>query len=386
MTADLEPTVSVIVPTFNESPNVAELVARVCAALGGSHRGTGRVEIIFVDDSTDDTPSAIQRAAATATVPVRLIHREVPEGRLGGAVVAGIRAATGTWCVVMDGDLQHPPEMISVLVQRGESSGADVVVASRYCGDGSADGLSGGLRRLVSSGSTLLTKSMFPRRLRDCTDPMTGFFAIRRASVDLTDLRPRGFKILLELLARQPLRVVEEPFVFAERHAGESKAGMAEGLRFLVQLASLRFGRMSRFALVGAVGALLNLVLMTVLMATDVHYLPAAIVATEVTIVTNFAMTEWWVFRDLRHEGTRSGPVRFGQFFAFNNAEAALRLPLLVFLVEILGFDGVIAQAVTLVLAFALRFVFVSQVIYRPRRRTGRHAFDSAEVRPEVAA
>src|SRR6478609_1645636 len=64
MTADLEPTVSVIVPTFNESPNVAELVARVCAALGGSHRGTGRVEIIFVDDSTDDTPSAIQRGAA----------------------------------------------------------------------------------------------------------------------------------------------------------------------------------------------------------------------------------------------------------------------------------------------------------------------------------
>lgn len=382
MTVDLEPTVSVIVPTFNEAPNVAELVARVSAAVGES----GRVEIIFVDDSTDDTPDVIRAVAAGAAISVRLIHREVPEGRLGGAVVAGIQAAAGDWCVVMDGDLQHPPEMIPVLVARGGFSGADVVVASRYCGDGSADGLSGGIRRLVSSGSTLVTKSMFPRRLRDCTDPMTGFFAIRRASVDLAGLRPRGFKILLELLARQPLRVVEEPFVFAERHAGESKAGIAEGVRFLVQLASLRFGRMSRFALVGAFGALLNLLLMAVLMATDVHYLPAAIVATEVTIITNFAMTEWWVFRDLRHEGTRSGPVRFLQFFAFNNAEAVLRLPVLVFMVEFLGLAGLVAQAMTLVLAFVLRFVFVSQVIYRPRRRVGRHAYDPADAQREVAA
>lgn len=371
--------VSVIVPTFNEAPNVAELVARVGAAVQGRRRD---VEIIFVDDSTDDTPAVIAAVAAAAPVPVRLIHRAVPEGRLGGAVVAGIRAATGPWCVVMDGDLQHPPELIPVLVARGESSGADVVVASRYCGDGSADGLAGGLRRLVSSGSTLVTKSMFPRRLRNCSDPMTGFFALRRESVDLTDLRPRGFKILLELLARQQLRVVEEPFVFGERHAGRSKAGIAEGMRFLVQLAALRFGRMSRFAFVGAVGAVLNLLLMAALLAVDVHYLPAALIATEVTIVGNFAMTEWWVFGDLRHEG-RSGPVRFLQFFAFNNVEALLRLPVLVFLVEIVGLGGVLAQAIALAAAFLLRFVFVAQVVYRPQ---GRRAVGTVEVEPATAA
>ncbi|MFN8200315.1 MAG: glycosyltransferase [Nakamurella multipartita] len=137
-----------------------------------------------MDDSTDDTPRVIEQVARTAVLPVRMIHRTAPEGGLGGAVVEGMRTATGTWCVVMDGDLQHPPELIPVLVARGESSGADVVVASRYCGEGSADGLAGGVRRLVSSGSTLLTKSMFPRRLRDCTDPMTGFFAIWREPVD----------------------------------------------------------------------------------------------------------------------------------------------------------------------------------------------------------
>jgi dolichol-phosphate mannosyltransferase len=380
-----EQTVSVIVPTFNEAPNVAELVDRVCAAVRDRGLELGRLEIIFVDDSTDDTPRVIEQVAAAAPLPVRLIHRDEPVGGLGGAVVEGIRAATGTWCVVMDGDLQHPPELIPVLVARGESSGADVVVASRYCGDGSAEGLADGFRRLVSSGSTLVTKSMFPRRLRECTDPMTGFFAIRRASVELADLRPRGFKILLELLARQQLQVVEEPFVFAQRHAGESKAGIGEGVRFLVQLASLRFGRMSRFAFVGAIGAVLNLLLMAALLAVDVHYLPAAVIATEVTILTNFAMTEWWVFRDLRREG-RSGAVRFLQFFAFNNAEAMLRLPVLVFLVEIAGLGGVLAQASALAVAFLIRFVFVSQVVYRPRRTGGRHALDSVAVEREGAA
>ncbi|MFN8200868.1 MAG: glycosyltransferase, partial [Nakamurella multipartita] len=151
MTLDVPVTVSVIVPTFNEAPNVAELVARVGSAVADRGADLSRVEIIFVDDSTDDTPRVIEQVARTAVLPVRMIHRTAPEGGLGGAVVEGMRTATGTWCVVMDGDLQHPPELIPVLVARGESSGADVVVASRYCGEGSADGLAGGVRRLVSS-------------------------------------------------------------------------------------------------------------------------------------------------------------------------------------------------------------------------------------------
>lgn len=363
-------TVSVIVPTFNEAPNVAELVTRVVAATAD----IGATEIIFVDDSTDETPDVIRQVARTSPVPVHLIHREIPEGRLGGAAVEGIRAASGDWCVVMDGDLQHPPEMVPVLVGRGELGDADVVVASRYCGDGgSAEGLAGGLRRLVSSGSTAVTKAMFPRRLRDCTDPMTGFFALRRDRIDLEGLRPRGFKILLELLARQPLQVAEEPFVFAERRAGESKAGMAEGFRFLRQLAALRCGRMPRFAIVGAIGAVLNLVLMALLLAVDVHYLPAAIVATEVTIVTNFLMTERWVFRDLQGS-SRPRVARFLQFFLFNNIEAVLRMPVLVLLVESVGINELVAQAASLVFAFLLRFTFVSRVIYRPRSAVGRHA------------
>ena len=100
---------------------------------------------------------------------------------------------------------------------------------------------------------------MFPIRLKDVTDPMTGFFLIDRRTVDAASLKPRGFKILLEILARKNLRVAEVPFDFADRHAGESKASMRQGLHFLTQLTALRFGKMSLFAVIGGLGAVANI-------------------------------------------------------------------------------------------------------------------------------
>lgn len=353
---------SVIVPTFNEQDNVAELVRRLGVALDGHG-----AEVIFVDDSTDETPQVITQVAHTAPLPVRLIHRPAGQrdGGLGGAVLVGLRASTAPWCVVMDGDLQHPPELVPALVARGIEEGADVVVASRYIDGGDAGGLSGTVRHLVSKGSTILTRAMFPRRLRDCTDPMTGFFALHPRSVDLNGLHPRGFKILLEILARQDLRVREESFVFGERFAGESKASLGQGLHFLHQLASLRFGRMSRFAAVGAFGTVLNLLIMTVLLGGGAHYLPAAIVATELTILSNFLMQERLVFRDMR--GERPYWQRLLAFFGFNNVETLVRIPVLILLVELLNIPGVLAQALTLAVAFLVRFAFTSRVIYRVR-------------------
>jgi dolichol-phosphate mannosyltransferase len=355
-------TASVIVPTFNEAGNIAELVGRLGAVLDDHD-----TEIIFVDDSTDDTPDVIREVARTSAVPVRLIHRAPGErvGGLGGAVFAGFQASSADWFVVMDGDLQHPPEMVPVLLARAGKDDGDVVVASRYCGGGEASGLSGTMRHLVSNGATALTRGMFPRRLRNCTDPMTGFFAVRADALDLATLRPRGFKILLEILARRQMRVVEEPFSFGERFAGESKANVRQGLHFLHQLASLRFGRMSRFAGVGAIGTVINLALMAVLLSTGSHYLTAAIIATEVTILSNFLLQERFVFRDLRDE---VGPfhVRLLQSVAFNNVEALVRIPVLVALVEWASVPGLQAQAICLALAFVARFLFVSRVVYRP--------------------
>lgn len=369
---------TVIVPTFNEALNVGPLVARIEAACVGID-----LEVLFVDDSHDDTPAAIEAAAASSGIPVRMLHRAEPSGGLSGAVVEGLGLSHGTWCLVMDGDLQHPPEMIPVLLRRAMASGADVVVASRYCAGGRSDGLSNGMRHAVSQGSIALTRAMFPVRLRNCSDPMTGFFLVRREAIATEDLQPRGFKILLELLARQPLNVVEEPFIFGERTAGESKAGFTQGLRFLRQLAGLRFGRMSRFAVIGAVGAAANIAIMGLLMLWGVDYVIAAIVAAGTTIIGNFFAQEHYVFHDLRNEG-RGFARRFVTSVGFNAVEAAVRLPFLALLVELHVFPGLIAQAFTLFVAFVLRFVFHSRVVYRPRRTAARGRLLSSAPIPEL--
>ncbi len=370
---------TVIVPTFNEAPNVPELVRRVGVATRGL-----RVDLLFVDDSTDDTADVVRTVARTAAFPVRVIHREEPDGGLGGAVLAGVRATSSPYVLVMDGDLQHPPELIPTLLARVQEPDVDVVVASRYIGDGSSAGLSGVVRQAVSSTSTAVTRAMFPVRLRDCSDPMTGFFAVRRGAIDLDTLRPRGFKILLEILARHPMRVVEVPFVFGERYAGASKANLAQGVHFMWQLAGLRFGRMSRFAIIGGLGALANIGIVAAMTGLGAHWLLAAVVAAEVTIAGNFLLQERFVFRDLRHEG-KGVWARFAQSFLFNNVETMVRLPLVGLLVNTMHVAAVLATAITIAVAFVVRFTFHSRVVYRPRASSRREQLVEREAEQAVA-
>ncbi|HKS70631.1 MAG TPA: glycosyltransferase, partial [Ktedonobacterales bacterium] len=182
----LRPLLSLVVPTRNERDNVAPLARRVATALSAVE-----YELIFVDDSDDETPAAIRRVMA-ADPCVRLLHRE-PRQRAGGlssAVVAGIRQARGAFVAVLDGDLQHPPELLPQLLAAGQDS--DVVVASRYVPGGGSGGLDGLTRQLVSRGSKLAAQALFAR-VRPCTDPMSGFFLFRREVVAGVDLRPVGF-------------------------------------------------------------------------------------------------------------------------------------------------------------------------------------------------
>lgn len=358
-------TLTIVIPTFNERANVAELLRRIEAAVDITD-----TEVLFVDDSTDDTEEVIRDLSRLARLPIRVIHRAIASDGLSGAVILGLRTSRDTWCVVMDGDLQHPPEMIPVLLATARSSGADVVVASRYRRGGSADGLNGFVRHASSSFATALTRSMFPRRLRECSDPMTGFFLLRREAIDLDALRPRGFKILLEILARNRLTVAEEPFSFGARTGGASKASLHQGWQFLVQLAALRFGRLSRFATIGAVGAIANIVLMAAFIGGGMGYLQAASIAATLTILGNFALQERFVFADLRTEGA-SFWRRFTFSIGFNAAEAAARLPLLWVIVDLVHVPSLLAQGATLALAFVARFVFHARVVYRPRTRGG---------------
>lgn len=353
---------SIIVPTFNEAPNIAELGRRIGVAMGGAE-----TEIIFVDDSSDDTPAVIASIAPTAPLPVRLIHRDHAVGGLGGAVLEGMRAAQSDACLVIDGDLQHPPEKIPEMLARYERGDVDVVIASRYAGGGTASGLADATRVMVSKTSTMLTRSMFPVRLKDVTDPMTGFFLVDRRAIDHDLLKPRGFKILLEILARRNVRVAEVDFDFADRFAGESKASFRQGIHFLTQLAALRFGKMSLFAVIGGLGAVANIVIVWALTHLGVNYVVAAIIAAEVTIVANFLLQERIVFPEMR--GAASGVwSRFAKSFGFNNAEAVIRIPIMAFMVNSGHISAVVATAITLVVAFFVRFVFHSLVVYKPRK------------------
>lgn len=229
------PPVSIVIPTYNEADNVPELVDQLNAALA-----PGAAEIVFVDDSTDHTPDVITRVAERSGLPVRLHHRDTPTGGLGGAVVAGMRLAQGGVIVVMDADLQHPPATVPELIAAAER--ADLVVASRYASGGNGDGLDGNYRMMVSRSSTRAAKLMFTRELRGISDPMSGFFAISRSVLRPDELRPLGYKILLELAVRcRPETVTEIPYGFRPRFAGESKSSVKEGVRFARHLFRLRF-------------------------------------------------------------------------------------------------------------------------------------------------
>jgi dolichol-phosphate mannosyltransferase len=343
------PLLSVVVPTKNERENVAALLKRLEAVLP-----TVALETIFVDASTDGTPAVIEELGRESGREVILL-RQAPDRRragLGGAVLQGLRAARGRWACVMDADLQHPPELIAELLEQAEASDLDLVVASRYCDDGHAESF-GWARAMASRSTTSAARLLFPRRLKNVTDPMSGFFLVRRDAVDLDALRPRGFKILLELLVRNPeLRAAEVAFSFGERRAGRSKATINEGLRYLSLLARLRF---ARFGAVGVSGLVVNTALLALL--TDVvglFYVVSAVIATQGSTLWNFCLTERWVFGDRAHK--RSSGTRLALFFLMNNTALAVRGPLLVLLTSGLGIHYVVSNVVSLVVLTLVRF------------------------------
>jgi dolichol-phosphate mannosyltransferase len=237
------PKLTVLVPTRNEAANIEELLRRISTAVADLPTG-----IVFIDDSDDDTPQVIRvvaRRGGGGACQVSLIHRQGDQrvGGLGGAVLDGLRTVSAPWACVLDADLQHPPEVIPMLLAKAEREGADLVVASRYREEGRPDGL-GPVRTLISGACTTAAKLLFSAPLREVTDPMSGFFLVRPAALDLDGLQPRGFKILLELLVRsRGLRSTEIGFTFADRHAGESKGSLREGLSYFRLLSELRMGR-----------------------------------------------------------------------------------------------------------------------------------------------
>lgn len=232
---------SVVVPTRNELDNIQPLLE----SLQGTLRGL-RVEVIFVDDSDDDTTKVIKDIAQTMSSSlfhIQLEHRLAGDERTGGlatAVVHGMSRAQAEYVAVIDADLQHPPEQLRVFYDHAVAQDADLVVASRYIKGGSNRGLAGVGRRFVSVGLKWTARLLFPGQLFRISDPLSGFFLLRRSLLAGVSLRPIGYKILLEILLRCPWRnALEVPYHFQARVHGQSKAEMQQGLLVLQHMQRL---------------------------------------------------------------------------------------------------------------------------------------------------
>jgi glycosyltransferase involved in cell wall biosynthesis len=362
-------TISVILPTRNENSNIAPLLKRIERAVNGY-----AIEVIFVDDSDDDTPQAIRCAARESTLAVRLIHRKNGErtGGLGTAVVEGFRAAKGEWLCVMDADLQHPPEIIVKMLRSAQANHVDLIIGSRYAKGASTPGLDQ-LRTAISHSLILSARVLFPRQLHDLTDPLTGLFLVRRDTLDLDRLYPNGFKILLEMIIQFPeLKKHEMGFEMASRHSGVSKANLFEVLRYFSKLIELRLTRGNpnfvRFLIVGSLGFLVNsLALLFFSEGLHLHYLFAAALATQVSTGWNFFLTEKWVFQNRRKLATIL--QRAMGFYALNNSLLIIRSPALYFFVENLNLNYVVANLISLVFITLTRYIFSKEVIWLDQSR-----------------
>jgi dolichol-phosphate mannosyltransferase len=320
------PTISIVVPIVDEDKNVPtflQLQHKVAEESGEAF------EVLFVDDSkhqqcvaaSSEAIAKLHQHCGGTCKHIRVVHnlRENGQGGLSGAVLDGIRLATSDIVVVMDGDLQHPPALIPQLIE--ELDDHDLVATTRYAEGGSSEGLSGPIRWLVSKASTYLAKTLFPRRLRAVSDPMTGFFALNRQKVDIEQMNPDGFKILLSFLLHHNLRATEVPFAFGERNDGESKGTVKQGLKFIDQLLSHRLENPIVSFIVGgvAIGGLGSLLLsgMTRLGLPEVW---AYVIQFILTVYASFAFNKRYTWRNqsepkLKQQLTLFGFTRALTFF-----------------------------------------------------------------------
>lgn len=297
---------TVVVPCYNEAGNVAEMVRRLSLTLEGI-----AWEVVFVDDNSPDGTAAVAKEIAAADGRVRCIRRVGRRG-LSSACVEGILSSAAPFVAVIDGDLQHDetllPRMLDLLA-RGE---AELVIGSRHVEGGDASGGFSGLRQRLSRLGARLAESFLPVRV---SDPMSGFFAVRRAVVE--DAAPRlngtGFKILLDLIlsTERRLAVRELPYEFRPRAAGESKLDLGVLIEFLGLLLDKALGgvlplRFLSFAAVGLAGVVVHMGILG--LGHGLWNLPfdaAMWLATFGAMTVNFLVNNEVTYRDRRLRGPR---------------------------------------------------------------------------------
>jgi len=225
---------SIIIPTYNESKNIEELLNRLFAVLKPSYM---QYEIVIVDDNSPDGTAQVAEALESK-YEVKVIKRP-RKISLASAVLNGFKAASGDVFCVMDADLSHPPEAIPDMF-KAISAGSDVVIGSRCIPEGGATNWPW-YRRIGSSVAQALAKP-----ITHVNDNTSGFFMIKKSVLEGADINPIGFKILLEILAKGNYSNVQEiPIVFNDRGGGKSKLGSRQVIEYLKQLGLIYYGIMT---------------------------------------------------------------------------------------------------------------------------------------------
>ena len=297
------PRLSVIVPTYCEAENIDPMIAALDAALAGI-----RWEVIFVDDDSPDGTADLVRTRGECDGRVRAIRRIGRRG-LAGAVIEGMLASAADIVAVIDCDLQHDEKLLPRMLSDVEA-GADLVIASRYSSTGDAKGGFSGLRQQGSALATRLTNILLRTKV---SDPMSGFFMIRRDAIDkiAPKLSTGGFKLLLDILASAPagLKIAEVPYTFRPRQLGKSKLDGVVVADFVGLILAKLTGnwvspRFFLFALVGATGLVVHLAaLRSILQLTALPFNAAQFLAASVAMTSNFFLNNALTFRDRRLSG-----------------------------------------------------------------------------------
>jgi dolichol-phosphate mannosyltransferase len=297
----MSPTLSVIVPTYREAANVPRLFERLTQTLGDLPW-----EMVVVDDDSSDGTYDVAYAIARRDPRLRCIRR-VNRSGLAGAVIEGWLASSADFVAVIDGDLQHDERILPQMYAALANNQGDLVIGTRIADKTQPGGLSPSRQKLSDLGKWFFSQVAGV----DISDPMSGFFMTRREIV--AELAPKlsadGFKILVDLiLSRRGMKVVEAPYVFRPRTAGESKLSPLVGLDFLGLVAHHASGgvlptRFVLFALIGGVGLVVHLAVLTVLLGGGRDFTYAQVIATIMAMGSNFALNNEITYRNRRYRG-----------------------------------------------------------------------------------
>lgn len=354
--------VSIVLPTYNESKNIREMLSRLTRVLDGALPGA--YELIVVDDDSPDRTWELAHSLTEQYPQLRVMRRQGERG-LSTAVIRGWQVARGELLAVIDADLQHPPE-IAVDLCNEMGRGADLAVASRHVDGGGVSDWSV-LRRILSRAAQVLGLVILPGVVGRVSDPMSGFFMLRRTAIQDIALNPLGYKILIEVLGRGKFRWIGEvPYVFKERVQGESKVTRKvyiDYLRHLVRLriSTLPISRFVRFGVVGLSGVVVDMGLLFLL--SDPSTLGwgltrSKLIAAEMAIINNFLWNDAWTFQDIssRQKGLRHRLRRFGKFQLICLGGLVLNTVLLNLQFNLLGMNRYLANFIAIALVTGWNF------------------------------